>query len=281
MKLSISSDYDDSTGCPEPPLRRLAETGFSHVHWCHHWNTDFLYSKPEIRQIGKWLKQYRLALLDLHASPGVEKNWTSLREYEREAGVELVRNRIEMTARLGSDVTVIHVPTSAGRTARKTRRWTQLLKSLDALTPFARRHGVRMAIENMAHDDFRTIRRLFTEYGPDYLGLCYDSGHGNLGGQGLDYLEMLKDRLIAVHLHDNHGKKDVHALAFSGTVDWPRLAGIMAESGYRKCASFELSMRGSGARNQRAFLERALRTGQRLTEMIQAQQRRLARWLTK
>jgi len=23
---------------------------------------------------------------------------------------------------------------------------------------------------------------------PDYLGICYDSGHGNMGGKGLDHL---------------------------------------------------------------------------------------------
>jgi hypothetical protein len=36
--LAITSDYAKSTGCPEPHLRQIAEAGFSHVHWCHHWN---------------------------------------------------------------------------------------------------------------------------------------------------------------------------------------------------------------------------------------------------
>jgi sugar phosphate isomerase/epimerase len=269
--LSLTSDYNDSTGCPEYPLKQIAKAGFSHVHWCHQWNTDFLYSRTEILQIARWLREFHLKLLDLHASSGVEKNWASPREYERQAGVELVRNRIEMAARLGSDAIIMHAPPLRESKRPGTRRWHQLLKSLDALQPFSKRHGVRIAIENMTNDDFRAIRRLFARYEADYLGLCYDSGHGNIGGKGLDHLEKLKERLIAVHLHDNHGKKDEHGLAFSGTVDWRRLARILAESSYRKCPSFELSMLRSGMRNESKFLKKALATGRRLAGMIQEQ----------
>ena len=101
--LSLTSDYRKGTGNPEPYLRDIAGAGFTHVHWCHQWNTDFLYTPSEIRQIGKWLKQYGLALLDLHGSVGPEKCWFSPLEHERRAGVELVKNRIGMAARLGND----------------------------------------------------------------------------------------------------------------------------------------------------------------------------------
>ncbi len=86
--LSLTTDYASSKGCPESALRRIAEAGFTHVHWCHQWNTDFLYGHAEIAQIGRWLAEFGLGLLDLHASAGVEKNWVSAREYERLAGVE-------------------------------------------------------------------------------------------------------------------------------------------------------------------------------------------------
>ena len=68
--LSITSDYFQSYGDPQPYLKRIADAGFTHVHWCHHWNTDFLYSQPEIHQISRWFKEYDLRLLNLHASCG-------------------------------------------------------------------------------------------------------------------------------------------------------------------------------------------------------------------
>ncbi|MCX7935928.1 MAG: hypothetical protein N3A66_11800, partial [Planctomycetota bacterium] len=58
---AMTSDYAQSTGDPSPYLRRIAAAGFSHVHWCHHWNTDFLYARCEIEQIASWLKDFGLA----------------------------------------------------------------------------------------------------------------------------------------------------------------------------------------------------------------------------
>jgi sugar phosphate isomerase/epimerase len=60
-----------------------------------------------------------------------------------------------------------------------------------------------LAFENMIHGNFPLIERLLREYSPDHIGLCYDSGHGNMNPDGLQMLERLKDRLISVHLHDN------------------------------------------------------------------------------
>lgn len=270
--LSLTTDYRKGTGNPEPYLRDIAEAGFSHIHWCHQWNTDFLYGMAEIRQIRQWLREFGLALLDLHGSAGQEKCWYSPCEHERKAGVELVKNRIRMTAELESDVVIMHVPRLLPD-EETARRWAQVLHSLDALAPYARRHGVRLAIENLPADDFTGLRQLFTQYGSDYLGLCYDSGHGNIGGAGLTHLETLKDRLISIHLHDNQGivdgKGDQHLLPFAGTIDWPRLAGILATSSYTKCISMESNMWSYESEDERWFLTEAFARGTRVAELVE------------
>jgi sugar phosphate isomerase/epimerase len=272
MDLSITTDFLTDNGCPEPSLRLIAEAGFTHVHWCHQWNTDFLYEEPEIRQIGRWLKDFGLRLLDLHATDGREKRWTSPLPHERETGVSLVRNRIDMTAALGADVIVMHVPGVGGRTADP-GVWDRLRRSLDELAPHARQRGVRIALEN-GHDSFQNIRELLGAYGPEYLGICYDSGHGNIaipaaaGGGGLDVLDELKPRLLALHLHDNDGTNDQHRLPFTGTVDWPRVARIIAGSGYRKCVSMESNVHRETTTEPRAFLAAAREAGARIAGMI-------------
>jgi len=261
--LSITTDYANDTGNPSPYLKRIADAGFSHIHWCHHWNTDFLYSKWEIEQIGKWLKAYGLQLLDLHASAGNEKDWASSQEYQRLAGVELVKNRIEMTSYLSADVAIMHVPAAPDS--------VPVRKSLDVLEPFAKERNVRIAIEN---GNFEAISKLLSEYSPEYVGLCYDAGHGNMGADGLAHLEALKDRLISVHLHDNDGTSDQHKLPFSGTVDWERLARIMAESAYTKCVSMEVIMARMGIEDEGVFLAEAFETGTKFSKMI-AKERRI------
>jgi len=255
--LSVTTDYARDTGDPSPYLKRIADTGFSHIHWCHHWNTDFLYSRWEMEQIKRWLGEYDLQLLDLHGSAGREKNWGSPQEYQRLSGVELVRNRIEMTAYLSADVVIMHVPGDPDSVS--------IRRSLDELEPFARERNVRIAIEN---GNFDAIRKLLSEYDPDYAGLCYDCGHGNMIPDGLDNLELLKDRLISVHLHDNNGTADQHKIMFTGTVDWERLARIMAKSAYTKCVSMEVSMGRMDIDDEDVFLARTFETGTKFAGMI-------------
>ena len=263
--LSMTTDFAADRGDPSPHLRRIADAGFTHVHWCHQWNTDFLYDASEIQQIAAWLAEYGLQLLDLHGSAGVEKAWNSPHEYARLAGVELVRNRIDMTAALGGDVVILHTgePAAGGGTLF----WRSLRRSLDALQPSAASRGVRLAIEN---GPWPVIRALLAEYPPDYVGLCYDSGHGNIGQAGLDELDAVKERLLSVHLHDNDGRTDQHKPPFTGTVDWTRLAGVLAGSGYRKCLSFESTMRQAGISDEAQFLAQVLAAGERLTAMLRA-----------
>ena len=187
MDLSLTSDYARGTGDPSPYLRRIAEGGFTHVHWCHQWNTDFLYSRWEVDRIAGWLAEYGLKLLDLHGSVGPEKNWASPREYERLAGVELAANRVKMAARLGGEVVIMHPPGAPG--------CAPFLRSLAELEGVCRGCGVRIALEN---GDFGVIREALSKFAPGFLGLCYDCGHGNMAPDGLDALDSLRDRREAV-----------------------------------------------------------------------------------
>jgi sugar phosphate isomerase/epimerase len=263
--LSITTDYVKDTGCPAPFLEKIAAAGFSHVHWCHHWNTDFIYSRHEIKQIKKWLGDFGLKLLDLHASAGVEKNWGSLAEYERLSGVELVLNRLEMSAELGGDAIVMHLPAMEQNSLHR----EPLYKSLDALLPAARELKVNIAVEN---GSFEALESVFNDYPDPCLGLCYDSGHGNMGaGRGLMDLDRLKSRLMVVHLHDNDGVSDLHRPMFTGTVDWNELAGIIAGSAYDKCPSTEANMRrGPGNETEEAFLSECFQACEKFAGMTAA-----------
>lgn len=264
--LSLTTDFQSSEGCPRAALESIARAGFSHVHWCHHWNDDFLYGRAEVEQIAAWLKEYRLALRDLHASAGKEKNWGSLCPYERQAGVELVANRLEMTARLGSDVVILHAQLPALEGEQFQAHWQATAKSLDELRPAAKQCGVRIAIEN-GHREL--VARLLDAYGPDFLGLCYDCGHGNIdGAAGLDWLDKLKGRLISIHLHDNDGRSDQHRIPFTGTVDWPRLAGLIARSAYRKGVNCEATMANDGIADPAQWLAQAYEACAKFQQMI-------------
>ena len=103
------------------------------------------------------------------------------------------------------------------------------------------KNGIQIALENMPVDNFKQIIKFLNEYSPDFLGLCYDTGHGNMGkGNGLKFLNQLKDRLICVHMHDNDGSGDQHKLPSQGTVDWKKFIKLLKESSYRKALNAEV-----------------------------------------
>ena len=267
--LSITSDYIESYGNPQPYLERIAAAGFTHIHWCHHWFTDFLYSQHEVAQIARWLEGFGLAVLNIHASRGQEKDWGSLHEYARLSGVELVQNRIHMAADLGSDVIILHIPPSpAGNGSPDGKFAGQLYRSMDSLVGFARDLRIRIALENMIREDYVLLDALLSRYGPEVLGFCYDSGHANMGLDGLGNLERRKDRLIAIHLHDNDGQHDQHKIPFTGSVDWSQLMPIIASSPYRAGINLEVVIAETGISDERKFLEKTLTAGQRLDSMI-------------
>lgn len=266
---AMTTDYATSEGCPEPYLRRISEAGFRHIHWCHQWCTDFLYDDGEIDQIARWLARLDLSLNDLHGSHGREKAWGSPRTYEREAGVALVRNRIEMAHRLDCDVVIVHIPPPPADGDTCAAWWNRWARSLDALEPFARERHVRIALENSHDDNVPTIAEAFSRYAPDFLGLCYDSGHGAMARNGLDRLAAHADRLISVHLHDNDGSADHHRVPFTGVVDWDRLAEIIAASAYAKAAiTLECVMRNSPIDDEADFLAAAAKAGMRFAAMV-------------
>ena len=267
MELSMATDYASDTGDAEPYLRRIAEAGFPHIQWIHHWQHDFIYTEPEVEYIRELLVELNLTLCDIHAPTGAEKNWFSTVEYQRRAGVVIMKNRIQMCHELGGAVIVAHIPPQSGETGES---WAQLRASVAELEEFCRERGVRIAVENRAHDGFEGIRELLASYDSQYLGLCYDSGHGNIDGAGLEHLDTVKDRLISVHLHDNDGHHDQHMPMFSGTVDWSALASLIAASSYDGPLTVETDIRLSGYQDERQFLASACSDGLRFAEMIGA-----------
>ncbi len=248
MNISIATDAFQDTGCPEPYLRAISKAGFTHLHWCHQWCTNFMYGAAELRQIKSWLQNYGLALLDIHGPVTAEKNWFAGEEYIRQAGVELVSNRMRMLRELdGTGAVMMHYPYIFSNSSNIQRdnilkQADNLRRSLDELMPLSRELNVPIAIENCAYDTFEVIETLFREYPADFLGLCFDSGHGHIGeDKGLDHLDDNKDRLMALHIHDNDTTGDKHQPPFYGTLDWERFAKILKASPYSRPLSFELS----------------------------------------
>ena len=265
--LSMTSSFRSETDCPRPDLEKIAQAGFSHVHWCHEWYSGHFYTDQEVEQIGQWLRQYGLRVRDMHCAESEQGNWGSPRQDARRIGMRLVVNRMDMLARLGGQVLIMHVPAEPPETDAAANRafWEALRRSLDELKPLSKERGIRLAVENGA---YATLDKVLSICSRDYVGVCYDSGHGNLEPGGLDWLAAVKDRLISVHLHDNDGKADLHKIPFTGTVDFDRVCRLIAESPYTDGVQTEAGMGNMGIDSEQEFLRRAFGACRKLQDMI-------------
>ena len=58
----------------------------------------------------------------------------------------------------------------------------------------------------------------------DSVGVCLDLGHAHLTVGVAEAIATFADRIVSVHMHDNHGLKDEHLWPGDGDIDWPAAA---------------------------------------------------------
>ena len=288
LQLAIATDFAGEFPQIEKikeVLYKIAQAGFTHVHWCFEWDGDYIYSTYEIQQIKEWLDQYGLKAKALHASKGSRRNtnlidghyrkdYTSQVEYNRKAGVELIRNRVDLAACIGAKEIVLHlyVPHFTIREDPDIEEnfYQQVYKSFDELQPYCIQKGVRICIENLfdvpERDELDQLDRLFHRYPAQFIGFCLDTGHANMvwGRKMTDIIQQYKDRLYAVHIHDNSGCADFHQIPWNGNINWQEVMAAVARTEYELPLTLELTCYDE---NIDRFLKKAYEAGEKLTGM--------------
>ena len=274
--VAISTDFMRDDNIVRESLALISKAGFKYIHWCQQWKGDYIYTCSEIKTIRSWLREEGLKCQDLHATAGKEKDWGSYFEYSRKAGVDLIKNRIEMAKELGADAIVLHLSmffTKKGKYNSKEsfnkKRINAMKVSLSELVRFAESLNIKIAFENMPFEkkQLDLISDLITDSNPKITGICYDSGHGNIIKGSIEWLERWKDRLFVTHLHDNYGKKDKHLLPFNGNVDFnPIISIIRDSSSYKKAITLEVGLWATKLKPY-IFLKEAKKRGERLLSL--------------
>lgn len=314
MELALATDWgilENSPESMEEQLQKLNAAGVTHVHWAYDWDFEYAYSKWEMIQIKELLDKYNIKVKGVHATEGNtrcrvkdgkpiflnrtrmrdnRKDITSPHEYNRLAGVELVQNRVDLAHLLGATEIVLHlvVPYEDFENIPgfKEKWYEQVFKSFDALEPYCKAMGVRIAIENMictpAPYQFEKLDRLFARYDKDYMGFCCDTGHAALVTDAVAFLERYYDRLIAMHLDDNHGvnrtlsedpdgavqKSDAHIIPYQGVCDWDKICEYIAKSPYTLPLTLEVTVPHSTPEEERQGLLDLIKAGERLTNKV-------------
>jgi sugar phosphate isomerase/epimerase len=146
-----------------------------------------------------------------------------------------IESSIALAAAAGARFAVVHPGSETPPEERPSRVETSV-RSLTRLNAFCRDHGIRMAVENMlptnVAEGARGLRGILDRL-PHDAGVCFDTGHAHVtDGSPAKALEVIKDRLLTLHVHDNDGTGDQHRIPGEGGIDWPGFARGLAAAGF-------------------------------------------------
>lgn len=107
--------------------------------------------------------------------------------------------------------------------------WKQNLSGLQALCTYASDLGILIGVENMINMPYiygrhaGEILGMIESVSMENIGLTLDFGHANTNDLIDQFLEVDLSKIIHIHLHDNHGKKDEHLSLGKGNIDWRKV----------------------------------------------------------
>jgi len=179
-------------------------------------------------------------------------NWPTVREccdnprlslhsrHTKTFTAEGIREEIDLCRYLGAELLVVH-PISLGIQAGTLEICPSVelgdrdLRRISSIFEYAEEQQVTLALENGTLEILKWVRdRLKEDMGLKSFGICIDTGHANLHRERDPlYLTRLllefRDELLQVHISDNHGIKDDHAVPGRGNIDWPPVASILKQ----------------------------------------------------
>ena len=168
----------------------------------------------------------------VHA-PFFDLNPGALDPLIRSATHQRLSQSFEAAARINAQVMVIHPGFDRWRYPNLDEVWVN--NACDFFTPYlarAQAYDCRLALENIYEETPTTLVHLVDNLSSDYFGHCFDIGHWNLFAKTSmpDWLHALRDRLIHLPLHDNHGKADDHLPVGDGVIDFDLLFSSLPQS---------------------------------------------------
>jgi sugar phosphate isomerase/epimerase len=129
-----------------------------------------------------------------------------------------------------------------------------LVKSLREIVNQAKKHKVDVMLENVplsngihSVDEFKYIID-----NVDMLSVHLDIPHAfTSGGMSsvIDYINTFRDKIIHVHWHDNHGKRDEHLPIGEGFVDHQKAVKALKDIGYDRTITLEVFTNNNDARS--------------------------------
>ena len=112
------------------------------------------------------------------------------------------------------------------------------LERIREIVNYAKELDIKVAFENTKIKGY--LEYVIENIKDDNVGICFDAGHYHVHFDDEFNFELFKNRIFAVHLHDNDKSDDLHLLPFDGTIDWEYVINKLKECNYNGPITMEL-----------------------------------------
>jgi sugar phosphate isomerase/epimerase len=173
-------------------------------------------NRSVLRDIARWFRDNELAPPSLHLP--FEEDVVAARHIDRQRALDDLKRCLELGDLLPLPHAVLHV--GARHQEFNPVFFEYVYMAIAVIQSFS---GVRVLFETLDNSiaTFDRITEFKVAAQIPTIGICYDTGHGEIEG--------IPD---AVHLNDNDGSNDDHLWPFKGKRDWPALVASFVSSSY-------------------------------------------------
>jgi sugar phosphate isomerase/epimerase len=197
---------------------------------------------PDPVALGRQVADLGLAVQGAHGCWGGQSiaarrvDLASTDDQTRLASLDDLRRCIDWTRQAGGRHLVIH-PGGLSDPDERMARSDALARSLIALADHASNPDFFLCVENMPPGVFPGSRMadlaaIVAEVDHPKVGLAIDTGHAHLVDSPASETRAAGALLRTTHVHDNHGRQDVHLPPGQGTIDWAAWVEAIDEVGY-------------------------------------------------
>jgi sugar phosphate isomerase/epimerase len=187
-------------------------------------------SREDVRELAEWFRSSALQPFSMHApmfpdremgragAPAV--NLIHPEKSRRIDAMDEIKRALETAEQIPLKHLIVHLGERDDGWSQRTIDYA--LTALEHLGAFARALGVHVLVENLTSDP-TTPEHLVTILDLGHLtaiGACLDLGHAHMTVGIPDAIHTLGNRIVSLHVHDNHGAKDEHLWPGDGSIDW-------------------------------------------------------------
>ena len=183
---------------------------------------------------------------------------------EGESLVEKYQNDIKNCSENGIKMVIMHLTTK-----RTAPMYNEIgLNRIRRIVEYAKKLNVKIAFENTRIRGY--LEYVLSNIKDENVGLCFDVGHYHVHFNDEFNFEFFKDRIFAVHMHDNDKTDDQHLLPFDGTIDWQSAINKLKEANYQGPITLELCYRNDYLKlGIDEFYQKGYEVGRKLSEMFE------------